>query len=122
MACRFIPQAEARFNVFCVLRAKNTLDQVGTHPVGFLRLGSWGARWMSKIGGIPELIDEGETGYLFEPSDKESLVEAVQKMLGEKQNFAAMGKRARKKAEREFAPETHRTKIVEIYNQYLNKN
>ena len=76
----------------------------------------------ARIGGIPELIDEGETGYLFEPSDKESLVEAVQKMLGEKQNFAAMGKQARKKAEREFAPETHRTKIIEIYNQYLNKN
>ena len=32
------------------------------------------------IGGIPELIDEGKTGFLFESGNTASMVEAIQKI------------------------------------------
>jgi len=35
----------------------------------------------SNIGGIPELIDPGETGYLFEPKDSDELAEAIQRLF-----------------------------------------
>lgn len=34
----------------------------------------------SNIGGIPELIENGKTGYLFEPGNHEALVEAINKI------------------------------------------
>jgi glycosyltransferase involved in cell wall biosynthesis len=35
----------------------------------------------SDIGGIPELIDVGETGYLFEPKDANGLAEAIRRLF-----------------------------------------
>jgi len=37
----------------------------------------------SDIGGIPELIDPNETGFLFEPRDVDGLVEAIRRLLDE---------------------------------------
>jgi glycosyltransferase involved in cell wall biosynthesis len=36
----------------------------------------------SDIGGIPELVADGERGYTFEPKSVGALVTAVQKVLG----------------------------------------
>lgn len=46
----------------------------------------------SDIGGIPELINSGQTGYLFEPKDSDELAEAIQRLL--KANRAAFQRRA----------------------------
>jgi glycosyltransferase involved in cell wall biosynthesis len=35
----------------------------------------------SDIGGIPELIDEGETGFLFEPKDVGELATAIRQLF-----------------------------------------
>jgi glycosyltransferase involved in cell wall biosynthesis len=35
----------------------------------------------SDVGGIPELIDPGETGFLFEPKDADGLAAAIQRLF-----------------------------------------
>ncbi|MDD6824948.1 MAG: glycosyltransferase family 4 protein [Oscillospiraceae bacterium] len=36
----------------------------------------------SNIGGLPELVSNGDTGYLFEPADSDSLVRALKQVMG----------------------------------------
>jgi len=78
----------------------------------------------SKIGGVPEIIDEGNTGYLFEMksvrelSEKIDLAEAV-----DENEYARLSNNARKFAERHFNPMTHYDRLIEIYQQaIINKN
>ena len=52
------------------------------------------------VGGIPDLIDDGQTGILCEPAHPESLARALKRLVS--LNLQAMGMKARSKAENEF--------------------
>jgi glycosyltransferase involved in cell wall biosynthesis len=57
----------------------------------------------SRIGGIPELIDEGRTGWLVEPGDVEALVSAVLMVNAlPDASVRVMGRAARARVERDF--------------------
>jgi len=71
------------------------------------------------IGGIPELIDEGEDGFLFTAGDEDSLVKALNKMLESQNEFRRMGVHARKKAVSLFGPEAHLERIKGIYKRFV---
>ncbi len=71
----------------------------------------------ARIGGIPELIDPGQDGVLFEPNKRAGLVEDLRLLLADGQKRQAMGRRARAKAERWFAPEEHLRRIMAVYRQ-----
>ena len=66
----------------------------------------------SNIGGIPELIDDGKTGYLIPPSNSEALEEAIDKL-----DDATLEYMVKNCAEKEFdTVETYAKKLIEIYN------
>lgn len=66
----------------------------------------------SNIGGIPELIDDGKTGYLIPPSNSEALEEAIDKL-----DDATLKYMVKNCAEKEFdTVETYTKKLIEIYN------
>lgn len=47
-------------------------------PVAVVEAAAWGLGVLgSRIGGIPELVREGETGFLFEPGDAAGLAQAI---------------------------------------------
>ena len=71
------------------------------------------------IGGMPELIEPGTDGLLFEPGSMADLVEKIQYMLANKKSLAEMGKRGRAKVEREYAAETHYERVMQIYQGLL---
>lgn len=58
----------------------------------------------SRQGGSPEIISEGETGFLTEPGDAAALATAIRQAaaLG-RSGRAAMGKKARQKIQQEFS-------------------
>jgi glycosyltransferase involved in cell wall biosynthesis len=69
-----------------------------------------------RIGGIPELIDEGVNGYLFQPGDAGALAETIERFLKLPGSaVAAMGDAARAKLEREFTAERHAGMLLEVY-------
>lgn len=72
----------------------------------------------ANIGGIPELINEGEDGFLFEPGNEDSMVTAINKMLQCKNDLVQFGKRGRKKAVALFSPDSHLKRILDIYKKY----
>ncbi len=77
----------------------------------------------SRIGGIPEIVEEGTTGYIFEPFDKNSLEEAINKAIHLTANeYRTFSLNARSFAERNFHPERHYETLLSIYNQAISNN
>ncbi|WP_149029760.1 glycosyltransferase family 4 protein [Paraburkholderia fungorum] len=70
----------------------------------------------ARIGGIPELIDHGVDGYIFNPGDVDSLREYVKEVWYGRRN-SEMGRAARFKAERKFSADAHYKKICEVYEK-----
>jgi glycosyltransferase involved in cell wall biosynthesis len=64
----------------------------------------------SNRGGIPEIIESGKTGFVFDPSQEESLAGAINKFLNNPKLAVEMGNNALKKSQ-EFTP----TKILQAY-------
>lgn len=67
----------------------------------------------ARIGGIPELIREGETGELFEAGDAEELAAMLQKLLSSPELLARYGENCRKAAFE--TPDTYCHKLLTIY-------
>ncbi len=60
---------------------------------------------VSRVGGLPSLVQDRETGRLFEPRNSRQLAEVLLDVLTHPQEAAAMGRRARAFIEREFSAE-----------------
>lgn len=60
----------------------------------------------TRVGGVPELVDHGVTGFLVEPGDVEDLARRMRQLAADPALRADMGRRARIKAEAEFTLET----------------
>jgi glycosyltransferase involved in cell wall biosynthesis len=52
----------------------------------------------SRVGGIPELVEDGETGLLVQPEDAAALAAAVVRILDDPAAATAMGERGRRRA------------------------
>jgi glycosyltransferase involved in cell wall biosynthesis len=52
----------------------------------------------SRVGGIPELIVDGETGVLIPPDDADALAGAIRRALEEPDRMSGMGRKARQRA------------------------
>jgi glycosyltransferase involved in cell wall biosynthesis len=61
----------------------------------------------SHVDGIPEIVQEGLTGFLVPPGDEEALAERLRWVLKHPQEAKAMGHRAREFARSFFSPEAY---------------
>ncbi len=74
----------------------------------------------SDIGGMPELVT-GDVGRLFPPKDADAIAETVEKLWDDDIKISIMGRSARKIAEEKYSIEVHLEKIMEIYNDAIEK-
>lgn len=70
----------------------------------------------SRAGGIPELIDEGKTGYLSEMGSADDLARKVVELLSQKNIMESMSKNARAKSA-DYTMEVHIEKILNCYQK-----
>lgn len=68
-----------------------------------------------RVGGIPELVRDGETGLTFESGNANDLRSKIESLLKNPKQIAEMGKKARKFVEESFNPEKHYKKLMQIY-------
>jgi glycosyltransferase involved in cell wall biosynthesis len=73
----------------------------------------------TRAGGIPEIVENGRTGLLVEPSDPNLLAEAVSALLKDRQKALSLGINGRKKVERDFTIEKHVALLSEFYDKLL---
>jgi len=74
----------------------------------------------TRVGGIPEVVKHGETGFLVPPKDSESLAKAIIQLLRNPEEAARLGERGRELVLREFNVETMVQKIAAIYTEVLS--
>ena len=73
----------------------------------------------SKIGGIPELIEDEENGFLYEYNNIDELATKMRLLL-ENDNLAqSQGKKSRKLYEEKYSEEIYYNKIYKIYKSLL---
>jgi glycosyltransferase involved in cell wall biosynthesis len=74
----------------------------------------------ANIGGIPEMIDEDNNGYLFKPGDVDDLKDKMELMLTmSDKKIILMGKAGRNKVEKEYNPDLHYDGLMKIYNDVV---
>ena len=71
----------------------------------------------SRVGGIPEVVNEGTDGFLFDVGDVSSMAEGCLTILNDPQRRAAMGQAAREHARRDYSS----SKIVQLYENLYRR-
>jgi len=70
----------------------------------------------SRIGGIPELVDEGRTGWLFPAGDVDALAGLLRKVSDTPDaTLAAMGREGRARVERDFHRQGYIDAMLDMY-------
>ena len=71
------------------------------------------------IGGIPEMVDDGETGLLFPIGDEDALRGCLARMNSDPGLRREMGQKGREKAERLYGRDRHYESIMGVYDAVL---
>jgi glycosyltransferase involved in cell wall biosynthesis len=75
----------------------------------------------SRVGGIPEVVTDGETGFLSEVGDVEKMAKDAGKLLGDPTLRREMGKRARESAVSRYRTDIVIPRYIEYYERVLSK-
>ncbi|HET6366927.1 MAG TPA: glycosyltransferase [Pseudomonadales bacterium] len=73
----------------------------------------------SRIGGIPEVVEDGVTGLLVSPEDPAALAAAIEQTLADPAAAAARARAGRKRAEERFSHSVAMTRLLALYDELL---
>ncbi|SHF51684.1 Glycosyltransferase involved in cell wall bisynthesis [Caldanaerobius fijiensis DSM 17918] len=73
----------------------------------------------SNVGGIPELIRDGESGILVEPENELELANAIEKLLNDTEYAEYLGKNAYKDAINRFSIEVYINNLTTLYKSLI---
>ena len=74
----------------------------------------------SRVGAVPEVIDEGVNGWLLPPGDAELLATSIASLLKDRNRLRAAGARAREMLYPRFSVERQAREVVDIYQEVVN--
>lgn len=75
----------------------------------------------SKIGGIPELIKDRETGLLFKPRDSIDLADKIIYLLSHPKIARRMGQKSIEICQKNYIPEIYYEKLIKVYKKAASK-
>ncbi len=87
----------------CDLGVVASLDSEGFSRAALEYMGSGLPVVATRVGALPEIVVEGETGLIVDPGDPAALAEAMKKVLADASTARAMGAAGRKRAEQVFS-------------------
>ena len=73
----------------------------------------------TRVGGVPELVEDGVTGYLTDYGDVDAIAAALRRLLGDTALRQKMGSAARARADRDFRPDSAARRAVEVYRRVI---
>jgi len=73
------------------------------------------------VGGVPEVVVDGETGCLVKPGDAEGLAEAITELLRDPKKAREMGQRGKEVVYPKFAAQTLLANVEHLYTELLRQ-
>jgi L-malate glycosyltransferase len=73
----------------------------------------------TRVGGVPELIEDGVTGLLYAVGDVDGMAAGALSLLNDRSRFNTMREAARKDAQKRFCATLVLPKYVKYYEQIL---
>lgn len=74
----------------------------------------------TSVGGMTEIVEDGETGFLVAPGDVDGLADAMGKLLGNEKLLNAMKKPARARAVNFFSWDKQAARLEQCYRELLS--
>jgi glycosyltransferase involved in cell wall biosynthesis len=71
----------------------------------------------TEVGGLPEMVEHGRTGYLVAPRNASQLAESVVRLLLDRNLRREMGLNGKRKIEAECSSEVIACKTIEVYRR-----
>jgi colanic acid/amylovoran biosynthesis glycosyltransferase len=110
--------ADAHLFILPSVTAENG-DKEGT-PTVLLEAQSMGLPVVSTYhAGIPEIVEDGETGLLVPERDSEALADALETLISNPERWPEMGKRGREHIERNHSIEAVTDDLLKLYRSLL---
>lgn len=75
----------------------------------------------SRVGGLPEIVVDGVTGYLIPPGDIEGLVRHIAELANDRVRLAKMGAAGRRRVQEEFTEEAMASHMASFYARLLQQ-
>ena len=72
-----------------------------------------------RVGGVTEIMRDGETGFLKKLGDVKSMAKAVRKLANDPELAARMGEAARVRAEQEFSSQRSVEQYLDLYRKTI---
>jgi glycosyltransferase involved in cell wall biosynthesis len=86
-------------------------------------LEAWAARLpvvASRVGGVPKVVKDGETGLLFESGDQPALEAALRRVLGDRELARRLGIAGRKRVEADYDTRRMLAEYQRLYLEVLH--
>ena len=74
----------------------------------------------SRIGGLPEMVEDGSSGLLFDPGDPLALLQAIRAFVSSTSRIEAMRQASRGKFDSQYTEQRNYEMLIEIYKELLD--
>jgi glycosyltransferase involved in cell wall biosynthesis len=75
----------------------------------------------SRVGGLPEVVTDGETGYLSPVGDVDKMASDATRLLRDDKSREEMGRRARESAISRYRTDVVIPQYIEFYEQIIGR-
>jgi glycosyltransferase involved in cell wall biosynthesis len=91
-------------------------------PMALLEAMSYGLPTLTTgVGGIPELVCDGEQGFLVEPGDVDGMVAHLESWIDDEETRKRMGQASRSRVKRDFSAATAVAKLDAVYRAVISE-
>jgi glycosyltransferase involved in cell wall biosynthesis len=75
----------------------------------------------TRVGGIPEIVSDGETGFLVPPADAAALANAIDNLLADRERMRRMGESVTSIAVTKFSTAAWVSRLTAVYDEVLGR-
>lgn len=104
----------------CIISKSGDRDGLPTVLLEAMAMGL--ATVSTNVAGVPEIIDDGKTGFLVPPEDPLALADVLEQLLTNPQMTIDMGREARIKAEQQFDLHRNVGQLAEWFAESVRRN
>ena len=75
----------------------------------------------TSVGGVPDLVTDGQTGFLVPSEQPEVIADALERLLGNPELLCSMGREAQRVASAEYGSELYARRYLQLYERLLGR-